>query len=177
MKTRVYINIFIIFSILGFLSEFIISLCMHEQKQTLLIGPWMPIYGLGILLVLGIDHILSKKLHGKEKIFFCFLLSFILLTLIEGLGGFLTNFFFQKNFWDYTHIPFSIGMHMNLLISLIWGFGALFLCYFVLPRIKHLLSKIPIWLTLLLSILFLIDNLYCFWKNWTLFSLIICYFL
>ena len=57
MKTRDYINIFIIFSILGFLSEFIISLCMHEQKQTLLIGPWMPIYGLGILLVLGIDHI------------------------------------------------------------------------------------------------------------------------
>ena len=154
MKTRDYINIFIIFSILGFLSEFIISLCMHEQK-----------------------HILSKKLHRKEKIFFCFLLSFFLLTLIEGLGGFLTNFFFQKNFWDYTNLPFSIGMHMNILISLIWGAAALFICYFVLPRIKHLLSKIPIWLTLLLSIVFLIDNLYCFWKNCTLFSLIICYFL
>ncbi len=171
MKTRDYINVFIIFSILGFLSEFIISLFMHEQKQTLLIGPWMPIYGLGILFVLGIDHLLSKKLYGKEKIFFCFLLSFFLLTLVEGLGGFLTNFLFQKNFWDYTKLPFSIGMHMNLFISLIWGFISLFICYFILPRIKILLSKIPTWLTFLLSILFFLDNFYSFWKNWTLFSL------
>ena len=177
MKTRDYINIFLIFSILGFLSELFISFFMHEQKQTLLLGPWMPIYGFGILLILGIDHILSKKLHGKEKIFFCFLLSILLLTLIEGLGGFLTNFLFQKNFWDYTRLPFSIGMHMNLLISLIWGIAAIFICYFVLPRIKSLIVKIPIWLTLLLSILFLIDNLYSFWKNCTIFSLIICYFL
>ena len=70
---------------------------MKQSKETLLLGPWMPIYGIGFLTTYLIDKILEKKqFTGKKKIFLCYLFSIFSLTLLEEIGGLLTFALFIK---------------------------------------------------------------------------------
>lgn len=161
-----YVTSFLFFSIFGFLGEFLLSRIMNQSKETLLLGPWMPIYGIGFLVTHFINKILEKKeIIGKKKILLCYLFSVLALTLLEEIGGLLTWALFHKNYWDYSSIPLSIGPYINVFISLIWGFLALLIEYVILPKISFLLKKIPKWLTLILLILFLLDNYFCLKRN------------
>ena len=90
-----YLNSFLLFSILGYLGELSLSLLAHQTKETLLIGPWMPIYGLGLLIVHAIHKKLTQYKLSKKKELFCFLLSVISLTLLEELGGLITATFYN----------------------------------------------------------------------------------
>ena len=58
----------------------------------------MPIYGIDILITELFNYLLSKKYQKWKKIFFCFLLSIILLTILEELGGLLIDKVFVLNF-------------------------------------------------------------------------------
>ena len=81
-----YLKYFFITSILGF---FIESFLWHGHESGILYGPWTFIYGVGsIIIIILSDNILKKKHLNK---FFRFLIlffsCFIILTLIELLGG------------------------------------------------------------------------------------------
>ena len=161
-----YLNAFLFFSILGFSGEFLLSFFMKQSKETLLLGPWMPIYGIGFLTTYLIDKILEKKqFTGKKKIFLCYLFSIFSLTLLEEIGGLLTFALFHKNYWDYSSIPFSIGPYINFFISLIWGFLAMIIQYIIFPKITFLFKKTPKWLTIFLFLLFILDNYFCLKRN------------
>ena len=167
-----YLNSFLLFSILGYLGELSLSLLTHQTKETLLIGPWMPIYGLGLLIVHAIHKKLTQyKLSKKKEVFFCFLLSVISLTLLEELGGLITATLFHRSFWNYEGLFLSIGPYINVFISLIWVILALIIVYLFYPLVAPFLKKTPRLLTYTLLLLFLLDNLYCLNKNFfSLFS-------
>mgnify|MGYP001861424662 FL=1 len=166
------LNAFLFFSILGFSGEYLGSLILNHQKETLLLGPWMPIYGLGFLFVHATHQFLKcKNLAKKKELIFCYIISVLVLSLCEEIGGLLTYHFFQKNYWDYTNLPLSIGPYINVFISLGWGFLALIIEYLVYPKVKPFFQKIPKLLTIIIFILLLLDHLICFHRHNLLYTL------
>ena len=166
------LNAFLFFSILGFSGEYLGSFILNHQKETLLLGPWMPIYGLGFLFVHATHQFLKcKNLAKKKELIFCYIISVLVLSLCEEIGGLLTYHFFQKNYWDYTNLPLSIGPYINVFISLGWGFLALIIEYLVYPKVKPFFQKIPKLLTIIIFILLLLDHLICFHRHNLLYTL------
>lgn len=163
---------FIFFSIVGFSGEYLGSLIMNHKKETLLLGPWMPIYGLGFLFVHIIHQFLKKKnITKKKELILCYIISVLGITICEEIGGLLTYHFFHKNYWDYTSLPLSIGPYINVFVSLGWGVLALIIEYLIYPKVKPFLQKIPKSITTILFILFLLDNLICFQRHNLLYTL------
>lgn len=155
-----YINIFFIYSIIGFLYEIALAvITSHQLESGFLYGFWTPIYGIGVILILLISRWLFKKIKGhkivKEIIFF--MVITIILTIIEGSAGYLIRLIFHKDYWNYSKLAFNIGKYMALEISLIWGVFSLLLLKYIHPLVKKITTKIPKATTITWIILFLID--------------------
>lgn len=150
-----YLNYFFIFSILGHLLE---TFVYSNGESGILFGPWTPVYGIGTIIILLIYKYLNKNTKNKYlKCFLLFILSSVILTIIEAIGGYLIEFIFHVTFWDYSYYKFHIGKYIALEMALIWGLCSLLVVYFIKPLIDKIISKIPKYLTYVLSILFVID--------------------
>lgn len=153
-----YINIFFIYSIIGYIIEFIISLSSNYEGG-ILFGFWTPIYGIGSVIIFYIyNKYLSKlKKHKFIKFLCIFLVGFFLLSLIEFIGGYLLDLIFHKIIWDYTSYKYNIGKYICLEMALIWGISSLVLIYILKNITNKIVKKIPKFITWILIILFVID--------------------
>lgn len=86
----------------------------------------------------------------------------IVLSIIEWLGGTLIELFFGISFWDYSKEPFHIGKYVCLKMILVWGLGSIILIYIVKPFVEKIIKKISRFLTITLSVLFIIDLFFTF---------------
>lgn len=155
-----YLNSFLIFSILGWCYEMTFHCLEGKIRQNILFGPWMPIYGFGILLVELIYQSLKKlKINGKKRLVYTFLLSVFLLTCLEEIGGLLIEIIFHTSFWNYESLPLSIGPYINIFISLLWGILGLIFIYIIEPILTPWIKKIPKSVSIILFLLFLLDNI------------------
>ena len=154
-----YINNFLFFSLFGHILESSIYLFLNNDGYSgILYGPWTPVYGFGIILIILIYKFINKtKLNNIKKIISIFLLSMLLLTLIELIGGYLIEFLFHKKLWNYTNLRFNIGRYIALEISIIWGLCSLFYLYLIKPITDKLIKKIPRYITISILVLFIID--------------------
>ncbi len=155
-----YINCFFIYSIIGFLFEHIIYFLLgHEGDSGILYGPWTPVYGIGILIIILVSNFIFKNLHSSKLLqtLVIFIAVVVLLTTIELLGGILIEKIFKITFWDYSNFKFHIGKYIALEISLAWGLLSIFVVYIIKPLLDKLIFKIPIWLTVIFILLFIID--------------------
>lgn len=161
-----YTNLLLFFSIFGYLYEMLIRLLKSIPINNLLIGPWMPIYGFGILILEWINELLNVfKIKGWKKIILCFLLSIFLLSILEWFGGILVEKIFHTSFWNYEEIPLNIGKYINIFVSLLWGLFGLFAEYILTPIITPFLKKIPKWVSYLILFFILLDHLYLILHN------------
>jgi uncharacterized membrane protein len=150
-----YLNYFFIFSIIG---HFIETFIYYNGESGILFGPWTPVYGFGAIIILFIYNYLNKNIKNKYlKIFLLFILSSIILTIIEAIGGYLIEALFHTTFWDYSYYKFHIGKYISLEMALIWGLCSILVIYFIKPLIDKIISKIPTYLTYILFILIIID--------------------
>ena len=149
-----YLNYFFTFSIIG---HFIETFFYSNGESGILIGYWTPIYGIGVVTILLIIKLLNKlKLNNILKLLFLFLISSIILSLMEILGGYLIKWIFHKVMWDYTNHKYNIGTFTSLEMALVWGLSSI-LIYFIKPFTDKIISKIPKYLTYILVLLFIID--------------------
>ena len=81
----------------------------------------------------------------------------IILTLLEWIGGILIEKLFHITFWDYSNYKFHIGKYISLEMSLLWGIGGIILIYLVIPYVCEFIKRIPFFITMFLSSLFIID--------------------
>ena len=81
----------------------------------------------------------------------------IILTLLEWIGGLIIEKLFHITFWDYSNYKFHIGKYISLEMSLLWGVGGIILIYLVIPFVCEFIKKIPFFITMILSSLFIID--------------------
>lgn len=160
VKIMFYINIFLFFSIFGYLFETICSWIFKSGFSSgILYGPWTPLYGFGVLIIMFVSNKLFMNLHMNrivETIIVFFVVGFVL-TILEWLGGVLIEKMFSITFWDYSNYKCHIGKYIALEMSLVWAVGSIILVYLVLPWTLGIIKKVPLFVTLIFSSLFIID--------------------
>ena len=160
-----YLNTFLIYSILGFLLETIRSFFFFFKFTSgIMYGPWTPIYGLGIVLVILISNYLFSHLHLSRWVetLITFIIITLVLTLLEWIGGVLIEKIFHVVFWDYSKEAFSIGKYISLSKSLIWGVGSIIFIYVLKPLLEGVIKRVPVPVTVILTLLMLSDLILTF---------------
>lgn len=114
-------------------------------------GPYVPIYGFGALLVLGVLE--PFQAHW----YIVFPVSIILATTLEYITGWAMEKLFHNRWWDYSMFPLNLHGRICLLFSLGWGVLCLALVYIVSPFVDKIvmLPSEPVSI-LLASVMFLI---------------------
>ena len=155
------LNSFFVYSIIGYIMEmtFAIISGVNNPESGVLYGPWTPIYGIASIIIILISEKLFKNLHmdrWKETII-VFIITVPILMFLEWLGGTLIELIFGFTFWDYTDYKFNLGKYTCLEFGLIWGVMGIVFIYIIRPLIDKFVKKIPLWLTITLSTLMIID--------------------
>ena len=123
-----------------------------------LYGPWIPLYGIGTCIIIFLMRLIFNrfKVNRIAKIILLFIISTIILTILEFITGNILYLVTGKVFWNYSKLNFNIGKYICLEISMIWGIMSLVVIYIIKPQIDKLIKKIPSTLTyLILSIMFI----------------------
>ena len=159
---REYFLIFMIYSIMGWMVEIVYTAFVNKKfsNRGFLIGPYCPIYGVGVLLIL----ILLSDF--KDDIAVLFLLSIIVCSLLEYFTSYFMEKIFKARWWDYSRNKFNINGRICLETMIPFGLIACFVVSFLHPVIMSLLDKIPLSfldaISLILAVVFIIDVILSF---------------
>ncbi len=153
-----YTNIFFLYSIIGFILEYIMYLTIGYEGG-ILYGFWTPVYGIGaVIIIFTYNKFIAKLEHHKIlKFLLIFLTGFILLSFIEYIGGVVIKFIFNKTLWDYSEYKFNIGKYIAFEMATLWAIASLILIYGLKGITDKIAKKIPKFITWILIILFIID--------------------
>lgn len=151
-----YTNLFFIFSVIGYIIENIFG---TFKGSGILFGPWTPVYGQGVVIVIHIYSYFNKKkeLTGIKKIILSFLIGFIVLTVMEYIGGYLIERLLRTTYWDYSNQRFNIGKYTSLRMAFIWGLSSTFIVFIIKPISRKITSFIPRVISYTLITIFYID--------------------
>ena len=130
---------FFVYGFLGWCTEVAFA-AVKEQRfvnRGFLNGPICPIYGVGVSAVV---FFLEPYSH---KLLLLYVASVIIVTVIEGLTGWIMDVLFHSKWWDYSDMKFNIGGYVCLTFSLIWGVACVAIMKFIHPLIHKMLSFIP----------------------------------
>ena len=128
--------IFLIGSIIGYGIEMIVGLVQNGHfvsRQGLLFGPFIQVYGVGLVAYYLIISNIKKKSY--IKIFF---ITMLLGGIVEYLFSYLQETWFGTISWDYSNLLFNIHGRTSLLHCLYWGIGGVLFVRFILPLIRNL---------------------------------------
>ena len=131
--------VFFIYAFLGWCTEVSYAATKTGKfvNRGFLNGPWCPIYGFGVVIVLAFLEPL------KDNLLLLFLGSVVLTSALEWLTGFLLEKLFAQRWWDYSDEPFNLSGYICLRFSLAWGFACLFVVKLLHPTILLFIRLIP----------------------------------
>ncbi len=134
-----WIWIFLIYAFLGWAVEEVFHAVKSGKfvNRGFLNGPWCPIYGFGMILVIVFLFPL------RNNLLVLFAGSFVLTTLLELVTGFVLNHLFHSRWWDYSDKPFQLGGYICLEFSIYWGLAGTFVVALVHETIYRLVTVIP----------------------------------
>ena len=157
-----YVNIFFIFSFIGFLFENVLNIFTNDNFNSgVLYGPWTFIYGIGVLLMVIVYKFLQQyHLKKWKEVVLFYIIITVVMTLVEFSGGMLIETIFHRTYWNYTNMRFNYGKYICLEVSLAWGLLSTLITYLVLPFINKLEKKIPWFVGVGLIILFVMDIIF-----------------
>lgn len=130
---------FFIYSFLGWCTEVAYATVKERRfvNRGFLNGPWCPIYGVGVSAVVTL-------LDGfRDSLLPLYLSSLVLVTLIEGMTGFIMDKIFHHKWWDYTGLPLNIGGYVCLPFSIAWGAACVVIVKGIHPLIERLVGFLP----------------------------------
>ena len=158
------ILMFFTFSCLGWIWEVFLGLVKDGifANRGTMYGPWLPIYGSGILLIL----IFFRKIF-KHVIY-----TFFTMMIVSGIIEYFTSYYLEvtrgEKWWDYS--GYLLNLHGRICLEglIIFGLGGCACVYFIAPRLNMLFEKIPrdkkIMICVVLISLFFIDWAYSFFN-------------
>lgn len=137
---------FFIYAILGWCVEVIYATVNSGKfvNRGFLNGPYCPIYGFGVLIVV---LCLSPVSGSLIPLFFG---SVVLTTMLELVTGFLLEKIFHAHWWDYSNEHFQLGGYICAKFSLLWGIACVLVMRVVHPAVMGLVHWLPHWLGLTL---------------------------
>ena len=145
-KERVYLTelyyfalSFFVYGFLGWCTEVAYAAAKQGKfvNRGFLNGPVCPVYGIGVGVVV---QFLTPV---ENNLVLLYISSTILVTVIEGLTGFLLEKIFHNKWWDYSEQPLNIGGYVCVLFSLIWGVFCVLIVKVIHPLIDKVLTMIP----------------------------------
>lgn len=120
-----------------------------------LYGPYLPVYGVGALLI----YLLLNRF--KKYPLLVFLLSFVITGVVEYLTGFWMLEVYDRRWWDYTGLFLNIDGHVCFRSVFTFAIAALALIYVFVPLIDKLINKMgkkaSFALSLTIGIIMIID--------------------
>lgn len=143
--------IFIIYAFIGWCAE-VGYAALNTGKfvnRGFLNGPYCPIYGCGVVIVVAALTPLKKNL------IILFIGSFFLTSILEFITGFLLEKVFHNKWWDYSNLPFNIKGYVCLKFSIYWGLACTFIMDIVHPIIYKFITIIPHILGIILISIFM----------------------
>lgn len=150
--------LFLLYSILGYIAE-IISCSLKSKKvvfnRGFLIGPYLPIYGFGCLIMV---LFLSRY---QDDLVALFIMSAFYCSLLEYLTSLLMEKIFKLRWWDYSKEKFNLNGRICLFNSILFGLGGIVVVKVVHPFLSWIVylpsSTITICIAVILFIIFMVD--------------------
>ena len=128
--------VFLIGSFIGYIVEMIVGLVQNGHfisRQGLLFGPFIQVYGVGLVAYYFVLSNIKKKSNLKV-----FLISMILGGVVEYFFSFFQEKLFGSISWDYSNLIFNIHGRTSLLHSIYWGFFGILFVKYVYPVLLKL---------------------------------------
>ena len=170
MKERIksnYIELFWMFlygSFAGFVYENLLTILKGHWslRQGLIYGPFIPVYGVGMIVF----YLVARKLNidketSKKYLWRVFLVASFLGGLVEYIFSFLQEKIWGTISWNYENLALNINGRTSVFIAFIWGVAFMLFSLYILPHLeKHkdiINKKTMLILTYILSFLLLFD--------------------
>ena len=109
-------------------------------KRGTTFGPWIPIYGFGALLMLGLTYTVRKNP------FLVFLIATVVSGVLEFGTGYVVLTVFNTRLWDYNNEILNWGNINGFVCArsvLFFGVSGVFLQFLVMPLFRKLENKTP----------------------------------
>lgn len=150
------LSMFFAFSCVGWLWEVSLSLISTGRfvNRGMLHGPWLPIYGSGIILIMLLAA------HFRKNPILEFIVSVTLCGILEYYTAYHMWIQFHKKWWDYS--GYFLNLHGRICAEglLVFGIGGLTIVYLVAPVYDALISRVST--KILIPILVVFMGLYAF---------------
>ncbi|MCR4776860.1 MAG: DUF975 family protein [Saccharofermentans sp.] len=152
--------LFFIFAMFGWVWELFFYYVQQGKiiNRGVLHGPWLPIYGVGGLIVLIFLFVLRRRpvLHLIATVILC--------GVVEYFGGWALEMIFDKKWWDYSGYFLNIDGRVCAEGLFVFGAAGMAFIYVLAPLLDNMIRKaqqkilIPIEAVLLVG--FIIDVIY-----------------
>lgn len=150
--------LFLLYSIIGYIAE-VVSCSITLKKIVLnrgfLIGPYLPIYGFGCLIMVWL------LFRYEDDLLVLFIMSAFFCTVLEYFTSLLMEKLFKLRWWDYSNRKFQINGRVCLDNALLFGLGGILVVKVLHPFLSGVVyllpSSITIWLAIILFFIFLFD--------------------
>lgn len=138
-SSKFHINLwyFIIFSLLGFITEAIIYVIMNKTvgARGLYLGPLCFIYGIASVILI---HMLDKLKNKKIRLF---IISLILISLIQYIASFILEGVNGARLWDYSKEYLNLNGRICLAYSVVLAVITTIFILFVKKYLDKLINK------------------------------------
>ncbi|MCI1985094.1 MAG: putative ABC transporter permease [Lactobacillus sp.] len=101
----------------------------HWVNSGFLNGPIIPVYGFSMVAVL------AAIAPWQNNLLVLYLLSALVITVIEYVTSWLMELIFHARWWDYSKVPLNLNGRVALPISLFWGLGVVVIVKFLHPLV------------------------------------------
>lgn len=143
---------FFIFSIFGWICECIYCSIIDKKivyNRGFLIGPYLPIYGIGALYF----YVLCKF---ESNPLVLFLMAIFGTSILEYLTSYIMEKIFKARWWDYSNRFLNLNGRICLRNALLFGIGGVIFSYYIKPFYKSLVVEIPENTLIIVSIIFMV---------------------
>ncbi len=133
-----YTPLFFLLSFAGWLWEVLIYVVMEGEfvNRGVLFGPWLPIYGIGGLIL---SVVLGRYEYKPVRVFF---ISMLLSSVLEYLASWFLERTWGIRWWDYSNDFLNISGRICLWGSLMFGLSGWMLICYINPYMRLLYRKI-----------------------------------
>lgn len=130
---------FIIFCVAGWIYEstFVSVRAKKVVNRGFLIGPYLPLYGFGAVLV----YILLRPFAKIPSLLY--IMGMLVATFLEYMTSWLLEVCFHTRWWDYTKDPYNLNGRIALIPSMFWGILSLIMFDFLQPFATMLIEMVP----------------------------------
>lgn len=144
------IILFFVISVFGWCMEVFLKYLQYGRfiNRGFLVGPYLPIYGTGVVLIVVLCDFISKYDSSVGTVF---LASFV----ICGMWEYAVSFVFEKRFharwWDYSTKPMNLNGRVWIGNLILFGIGGVIVNEIVNPLFVILIGRIPMMIQYVLS--------------------------